>query len=215
MSFLITTLYTVFLGTLLRNFVVVQVTAAPTPDRPDRTAVNVAPLLCPDNVPRAIPLLSLFLVDWIAFLIVFPPSSAFSMGYSDMVLLMLYIPALAFLGAGVVMSLKDSEQPNASMFVLPLAGYLIVGALADLVWVVIEIAGLASMTGSDASIVLVAGFLYFATRLCTAVLFLRLQRPSFGLQFSVLVFVAIVLKPGLLVVLSHIPATFSLLGGRQ
>lgn len=184
MSFLITTLYTVFLGTLFRNFVIVQLDAA-------SNVVTVSPVIGIKNWARTIPLLLLFMVDWVCFLFLFPPSTSLSFSIQDMTLLVLYVPTLAMLGTCVMLSLECSQR-----YCFPLGIYHCTAALAEAWWVICYIAKVENIGGKEAALISGLVIFYGLIRLALALFYFAIAKNLFPrLQPAPFTLISVLLKP--------------------
>jgi hypothetical protein len=204
MSYLMTTLYTVFLGTLFRNFVLVQISPSPT----GGNIVSVSSSLQRTNLQRALPLLLLFFIDWISFLIVYPVSQGFQITFSDFLLLIIYVPTLAMLGTGVLFSLQSTRS-----FCVPVGLYHLLAALAELIWLVNRISATEGMTGkaSASAVAIISGYIF--VRLFLAFLFYVASQGTSVLRPEVLTAISLPIKPAFLILVSRLTDVSSLLDG--
>ena len=197
MTILVNTLYTIFLGMMFRNLVLVELLAGGASRQ-----IQVHALLRSDNALRTVPLLILFGVDWICFQIVFPPLSAASFSTADAVLLIAYVPVLVALGYAVVLSLEKSSR-----FTAPAAYYHILAACAEIIWLAVGIVQLPEkgdgIPPHTVAILLTAMLFYVLIRFLLAICYLAIRWDRAGpVRPEVLPFIGLALKPALFVFLA-------------
>ncbi|MBK8760093.1 MAG: hypothetical protein IPM03_06595 [Sulfuritalea sp.] len=124
MIYIISTLFSVLLGAVSAALVKVEYSSSP----PGATANS---LVTRHNLYRVAFAMALFLLDWIAFGIVYPPSKPFTATWFDVALFALYLPALVALTSSVMLSFGDGEE-----YCIPLAAYHCLAGLTDIVWLV-------------------------------------------------------------------------------
>ena len=104
MAYIISIVYSVLLGSVASNFVHVErVVPGPPMD------IKVYSLLHSKNAFRVVLILLLFLVDWVCFMTIFPPSEGFSMKMYDVGLLVIYLPGLGVLSLATIMALSNNN----------------------------------------------------------------------------------------------------------
>ncbi|HEX8213665.1 MAG TPA: hypothetical protein VF584_26080 [Longimicrobium sp.] len=189
MAFVIITLYSVLLGTLFRNFVVVQVPSSAG------AAATVHQLIRADLWYRTVGLLLLFFIDWVCFMFVFPPAQPFAMELADLALLMCYVPAVSLLGFAVVLSLDTTRR-----FCVALTGYHACAAIAELLWLSLKVAQ-ESLGNSQTGILFLAMGFYLMIRIALAAFFYVARRDDAPLVPDTLIAISLVPKPALLILL--------------
>jgi hypothetical protein len=189
MAFVIITLYSVLLGTLFRNFVVVQAPSSVG------GAATVHQFIRAELWYRTLGLLLLFFIDWVCFMIVFPPAQPFAMEFADLALLMCYVPAVSLLGFAVVLSLDATRR-----FCLALTGYHVCAAIAELLWLSIKVSQ-ESLGDSQTGILLLAVGFYLMIRIALAAFFYFAREDDAALSPDVLITISLVPKPALLIFL--------------
>ena len=195
MAFLISTVYSVVLGTLFRNFVLVRIDGSPP------GTVVVTHLIRKTNWKNTISLLLLFFVDWVVFLVIFPPGQPFTLDFRELLLLVFYLPALATLGTAVVASLEDSRR-----YCVPLALYHGLGGVAEIIWLIAVGYAVDTITGDTLGPVIAFVAVYVIIRGGLAVGYYFLANPTRTVEPIILAPVALLAKPAVVLLVSFFPA---------
>lgn len=124
MIYIISTLFSVLLGAISAALVKVEYSSSPP-------GANTYSLVTRHNLYRVAFAMALFLLDWISFGIVYPPSKPFTATWFDVALFTLYLPALVALTSSVMLSFGDGDE-----YCKPLAAYHCLAGLTDIVWLV-------------------------------------------------------------------------------
>ncbi|MHB2154378.1 hypothetical protein ACX8XN_08265 [Calditrichota bacterium GD2] len=193
MIYIISTIFSVLLGTLTTNLLHIErVTGRPS-------ALKVYSHFQPNNALRVSLMLTLFIVDWIIFILIFPPSKSLEFAPQDILLLMMYIPALGSLAFAVIMALE-----NDASFCLPLKWYHILSLTAEISWIIWLVRKHETITGQQAGdlLMVIGGYLLIKIWLCFA-LNKKHKNPADKIASELLAFVGIVTKIALIVTISN------------
>jgi len=206
-SYFVNTLYILFLGILCRNLVLVQLSGAGT-----TSTIQVYGLLRKSNMPKTIPLLLLFTVDWICFQFIYPPTTHFSFRSSDAFLLILYVPVLVALGVAVLFSLEDSLQ-----FCIPAAIYNVTATVAESGWLVIRLRTLdLQISSGEVAWLLGIMLLYIIGRALLFALYLAVAAGrATRIRPEILTVTALFFKPALFVLLARFETVSTFVRGLQ
>jgi len=184
MDLIVNTVYTIFIAFTCNNLLHVRVKVT----RP--TSIHVQHLINRENAMKTIPLLSLFLVDWIVFIVLFPPTSTTGFTLTDIILFVLYLPSLVCLGFASILSLENTNKFS------PYAGwYHIFAIIGELTWIVIRFSKLDhSVEPQEVAKVIGVVGIYAAFRVAMFLLHINIQRFKL-IKTEVLVVLALILKP--------------------
>jgi len=161
MSYLLTILYSVFLSSIFRNFISISYTSEPQ-------RVDVQLLVMRKKLTLVVGIALLFLIDWIAFLIIYPPGAPFAFELREFILSVIYIPTITSLALALIFAM-DTAKKHYCIF---LSLYFFLSTLADLSWVYISINNLRSITIADATDMLVISSVYIFLKTCVGVMFI-------------------------------------------
>jgi len=126
MIYLLSFLYTLFIGILSQNLIAVSLNG---------TTVRVTNHINKENGLTLLGILSIFIIDWVCFIIVFPPDTAFSLHWKDFILTILYTLSLIFLSFGLIHSLDHTSKSLC----IPLAIYNVISLLGEVIWLWVSI----------------------------------------------------------------------------
>jgi len=122
--YIISTLFSVLLGAISASIVKVEHSSSPP-------GAKTYSLVTRHNLFRITCIFVLFLLDWLAFGFVYPPSKPFMPTWIDAALFALYLPALVALTSSVMLSFGDGEE-----YCKPLIFYHVSAGLAEVAWLV-------------------------------------------------------------------------------
>lgn len=145
MIYLLSFLYTLFIGILSQNLIAVRL---------DGNAVRVTNHINKENGLTLIGILTIFVIDWICFIVVFPPDAAFSLHWKDFILTVLYTLSLIFLSFGLIHSLDHTSKSLC----VPLAIYNVISLIGEVIWLAVSINQTPSnsqITNSDFSMIFI------------------------------------------------------------
>lgn len=196
MNLFVNTLYSIFLGMMFRSLLHIRVQ-----EGAGTNCVAVKCLLDVGNVMHTLPLMVLFLIDWVCFQAVFPISSDVKYSFWDGIMLVVYTPSLAFLGYGVVTSLEKSERYSGSV-----ALYHFLAASGEVVWITtLFFRTDGDMNTHQVGLVFFLVFLYVILRYALVVVHSLIYFGKLGnIQPQILVVTAWLFKPTLLILLFKI-----------
>jgi prolipoprotein diacylglyceryltransferase len=121
--YIVSTLFSVLLGAICTVLVKVEYSSS----SPSGAEAHL--LITPSNLYRVAFAMVLFIIDWIAFGVAYPPSKPFTATWFDIVLLFLYFPALVALTASIMLSFCNDDK-----YCKPLALYHVLAGLTDVFW---------------------------------------------------------------------------------
>ena len=130
MVYILSILYSVFLGTIARNLVIVQ------PSQVGNTFnVSVISLIKKDNISRVLPLTFLFLIDWCVFLLIFqfPQTSqgGTTLAIEDIFLILCFLCSMVSLAHAVFLSFDTNDKNKCCLY----AGwYYVLSTFGEVVW---------------------------------------------------------------------------------
>jgi len=184
MDFIVNTVYTIFIAFTCNNLLHVRVKVT----KP--TSIHVQHLINRENAMKTIPLLSLFLVDWIVFIVLFSPTSTTGFNLTDIILFVLYLPSLVCLGFASILSLE-----NTNKFSLYAGLYHLFAIIGELAWIVIRLSKLDNSVEplELAKVVGVVGT-YVALRFAMAYLHINIHKIKL-IKAEIVVVLALILKP--------------------
>jgi len=191
--YIISTIYSVLLSTLTTNLIHIERSADSSP------SLRVYSHFQPNNALRVSLMLTLFIVDWVIFILIFSPSRSLVFAPQDILLLMMYIPALGALAFAVIMAVEDEAS-----FCFPLMWYHIFSLFAEVSWIVWLLREQATITGKQAGdlVIIIGGYLGIKIWLCYA-LHKKHKNAADKIAGELLALTGIVIKIALIVAISR------------
>lgn len=210
MSFLVAILYAAILGVLFEHSFFIE------PDRGGARRINVVFYPNWQNIPVFVPALLLFLIDWVAFHIVFFPSDRFSFNLTNALLLIVFLPSIFSLGLSIIFAYESGANATLpARFCLASFWYHLLALIAEITWFLYK----ASQMFEDLRIplkLIVVLLVYAAARIVILVMyFVCYKNPATNISPPILGLPAVALKPTLLVFLWKVVNLPGLLPGGQ
>jgi len=190
MVYIITILYSVFLGSIVRSLL-----SHKYDDSTETVSVNI--LITKKRVSIILGISVLFLIDWICFLIIYQPPMQFCINCQDFILTLVYIPSISFLTFALILALDTKEEK----YCLFLALYFIFSVIAESCWIGISIYKTPAIDFKQASAIYFISSLYLVLKMIWGILFYSryLNRTVLDPTFST--YLSWVFKPALLIFL--------------
>ncbi len=162
MTYILSILYIIFLGTAAKNLVFVEY-------RNDNRSVTVHNLISRSNAWPVMTVFVLFFVDWLCFLFIFPPGSDFDLETKEIILLLCYAASLVCLSFGLFHSVDDRLHTIS----IPLGLYYLGSLIAEMTWLLLTLRqNWALVTKEDVGYIAVFILLYAVIKIFWAFLFL-------------------------------------------
>ncbi len=193
MIYILTILYSVFLGSIFRNFFSPKYEAST-----DTTSENVTMqlLIVKSKTPLIVGILILFLIDWISFLFIYEPHSHFSFELQDFILTLFYIPTVTCLTFTLILALDTNKEKYCLFFTL----YHIFSTIAELTWIILTVNKLENVNPTS---ILLIGFGYIILKVIWSVIFYLRHKEQTVLNPTYLTFLSCVFKPALIIFLYY------------
>lgn len=195
MAYLTTILYSVFLGTITRNLVLVK-------EDQSTQSITIRNLITTTNRVRILPILLMFLVDWIIFLLIFGSSNQFTLEIYDISLLVFYFPAITFL----TIALLNSIEESSTNFCYHLSYYHFIAGVSEVVWIIWK---LSSYKGTEADVtsmipIIIIIALYIIIRFGLGAFFYISGNTTLRINSTLVNYLSLIVKPALLIFLTNL-----------
>lgn len=192
MIYIISILYSVFLGSIFRNFLSPKFIDSPK-------GVSIQFLVLKEKTSLVLGISVLYLIDWISFLIVYQPPSRFSFEIQDFILTLFYIPTVTFLTFALILALDTTKEK----YCLSLSLYYICSTVAELFWIIMTVQKMNSIGVNDAVTILFISVIYIIMKGLWGVFFFLRHKELTVLNPTFLTFSSCVFKPALIIFLYY------------
>lgn len=190
MAYIISILYSVFLGSIFRNLFYSKYDEI-------NNGISINLLITKKTVSIVTALFLLFLIDWVTFIIVLGPVGVSRFSILDIILLVFFVPSLTSLSFAVIFSLNT----ECEKFCLTLSLYYIFSTIGEFLYIGILLKNSDSFDKEQFLIIIFITFFYFLFKaICFFILYLRHLNKSI-INPVFLTYVSLVLKPALIIFL--------------
>lgn len=192
MIYILSILYSVFLGSIFRNIISPKYIEEPK-------GVSIQLLILKEKFYLVLGLSTLFLIDWISFLFVYQPTLTFSFEIQDILLTLFYIPTITFLTFSLLFALDTTKEK----YCLSLSLYYLFSTIAEFFWIFATVNKMNTINSHEASTILFVSVIYIVLKIgwCGA-FFLRHKNLTY-LNPTFLTFMSCVFKPALILFLYY------------
>lgn len=191
MTTIITVLYSVILGTLIKNLFHTDYNVT-------NNGITVNLLITKDTKNIVIGIFILFLIDWITFLLVFNPKGDPALSIREILLFLFFLPSITSLSFAVIFSLNT----GCEKFCFALSFYYLLSTIGEVAWI-----GFTANSKSDAleikqmiSIFFIC-FMYLLIKGAWFVIFLLRHKKQSKVDPVFLTYLSFIFKPALILFL--------------